>query len=92
MSIEATGYTAVPANILSAPTDTEGYQPTTSSTYPLQPLGQTTSQSAPPAYDSSKLLNYQVYCSCALVISTELLVCVALYISCCNAESTMNYV
>ena len=68
MSREITGYTAVSANILSVPTDREGYQPATSSSYPLQPLGQTASQSVPLAYDSSKLLNYQVYCRCAIAI------------------------
>ena len=68
MSRETTGYAAVSANIPSAPTDTEGYQPAASSSYPLQSLGQTTSQSVTLAYDSSKLLNYQVYCRYALVI------------------------
>ena len=52
----STEYTAVPANIVS-PTDTEGYQPAHS--YPLQPVGQTAPQSAPPAYDR-KLPDYQV--------------------------------
>ena len=66
MSRETTGYAAVSANIMSAPTDTEGYQPATSSPYPLQSLGQTTPVTL--AYDSSKLLNYQVYCRCALII------------------------
>ena len=87
MSMEATGYTAVPANILSAPTDTEGYQPTTSSPYPLQPLGQSTSQSAPPAYDSGKLLNHQVYCNYAMAILSYAYIN---YTSCCNAESMHN--
>ena len=86
MSRETTGYAAVSANIPSAPTDTEGYQPAASSSYPLQSLGQTTSQSVTLAYDSSKLLNYQVYCRYALVSYTARL-CDYSYIatSCQNA-------
>ena len=61
MKMTSTEYTAVPAYIVS-PTDTEGYR--SAASYPLQPVGQTASQSAPPAYDpaydSSKLLDYQV--------------------------------